>query len=276
MTTTVAPATQTSLASPDTNPALRVTQARLVRSEWIKFRSVRSTPLTMALVSVMVIAVGVLISALTDGGGLDPDATIIDPTSSSLAGTNLAQLALGVLGALLFTTEYSTGLIRATLTAAPKRLGVLWAKVAVLGGATFVVMAGSVTVAFLVGQAIYGGDGAGASLSDPGVIRALVGAAFFPTAIAILGLGLGAITRQTAGAVGVLFGVLFLAPFLIQSLGGFWVDVASYLPSEAGSATTSVVNNPELLSPLTGFLVLLGWVAAVLTAAAVLLRRRDA
>lgn len=276
MTTSIDLAPQRSPADQASGSTIRVTQARLIRSEWIKFRSVRSTPLTMAFVSVAVIAVGVLVSALTSGTGLDPDATIVDPTASSLAGTNLAQLALGVLGALLFTTEYSTGLIRATLTAAPKRLGVLWAKVAVLGSVSFAVVAGSVVTAFIVGQAVLGGDGAGASLSDPGVVRALIGAAFYPTAIAILGLSLGAIMRQTAGAIGVLFGVLFLAPFLIQSLGGFWVDVASYLPSEAGSATTSIVANPELLSPMAGFAVLLSWMAVALTSAAVLLRRRDA
>jgi len=270
----------TTLASPSPSIGLgasddpRVTQRRVIRSEWIKLRSVRSTVITLGLVAVVVIALGVLISIFSSGTG--PGGTIRDPTGNSLVGTNIAQLVLGVLGALLVTTEYSTGMIRATFTAVPKRLPVLWAKVAVFATATFLLMLGSVLTAFLVGQALYGGAGHGASLADPGVARALLGAAFYPTGIAVMGMALGALLRKTATAIGVLFGALFLAPVIIQSLGGSWGDLAAYLPSNAGQAITSVVHSSDLLSPAAGFAVLVCWAGALLAGAAVLMRRRDA
>lgn len=251
----------------------------MIRSEWIKLRSVRSTVITLGFAGVAVAAFGVLISMFSNGGAIGGEGTVVaDPAGNSLFGTNIAQLVLGVLGALLITTEYSTGLIRATLAAVPKRLPVLWAKIAVVTAASFAVMATAVGVAFFAGQALYGGDGPGASVFDPGVARALLGAALFPTAIAVMGMALGTLMRHTATAVGVLFGVLFIGPLLVQALGGVWVDMASYLPSEAGQAMTTLVEDPERLSPLAGFGVMVGWVGTLLAAAAaaVTLRRRDA
>jgi ABC-2 type transport system permease protein len=92
----------------------------------------------------------------------------------------------------------------------------------------------------------------------------------------VLGTALGALTRQTATAVGILVGMLFIVPLLLQSLGGMWVDVVSYLPSEAGQAMTTLVEDPERLSPLAGLGVLVGWVGALLAGAAIALKRRDA
>jgi ABC-2 type transport system permease protein len=258
----------------------KVTLPRVIRSEWIKLRSVRSTVITLGFAGVAVAAFGVLISALSSGGaiGAGPGAEVTyDPVGNSLFGTIIAQLVLGVLGALLITSEYSTGMIRATLTAVPKRLPALWAKVIVVAGAAFATMVAAVAVAFFLGQALYDGKGEWASLSDPGVARALLGAALFPTAIAVMGTALGALTRHTATAVGVLFGVLFLAPLLLPQLGGAWAaDLASYLPSEAGQAISTIVKNPEQLSPPAGFAVMVGWVCALLASAAVALKRRDA
>lgn len=273
-TITLPPATP---AEGESRPDLHLTPARVIRSEWIKLRSVRSTIITFGFAGVAVAAFGVLISMFSNGGAIGADgAAVADPAGNSLFGTNIAQLVLGVLGALLITTEYSTGLIRATLTAVPKRLPVLWAKVAVATSASFAVMLTSVTVAFFAGQALYGGQGPGASLFDPGVPRLLLGAALFPTAIAVMGMALGTLMRHTAGAVGILFGLLFLVPMLLQALGGVWVDVASYLPSEAGQAMTTIVSDPERLSPLVGFGVTVAWVGTLLSAAAMTLERRDA
>ncbi len=272
--TTVAPVAP---AHADIRSAHQVTLPRVIRSEWIKLRSVRSTVVTLGFAGIAVAAFGVLVSMLSSGTAIGSDGAVVyDPAGNSLFGTNIAQLVLGVLGALLITTEYSTGLIRATLTAVPKRLPVLWAKVVVVAGATFATMVAGVSVAFLAGQALYGGDGVGASLFDPGVPRALLGAAVLPTAIAVLGTALGALTRQTATAVGILVGMLFIVPLLLQSLGGVWVDVVSYLPSEAGQAMTTLVEDPERLSPLAGLGVLVGWVGALLAGAAIALKRRDA
>jgi ABC-type transport system involved in multi-copper enzyme maturation permease subunit len=213
---------------------------------------------------------------LSDGATVFGDGKVVyDPAGNSLFGTNLAQLVLGVLGALLITSEYATGMIRTTFAAVPKRLPVLWAKVVVVAGVAFATMVAGVAVAFFAGQALYDGNGVGASLSDPDVLRALLGAALFPAAIAVMGIALGALMRHTATAVGVLFGLLFIVPVLLQALGGVWTDVASYLPSEAGQAMTIVIDDPQRMSPLAGFVVMVGWVGALLATAAIVLKRRD-
>jgi ABC-type transport system involved in multi-copper enzyme maturation permease subunit len=256
--------------------AHEVTLPRVIRSEWIKLRSVRSTVVTLGLTGVAVAVFGVLISMLSDGATVFGDGKVVyDPAGNSLFGTNLAQLVLGVLGALLITSEYATGMIRTTFAAVPKRLPVLWAKVVVVAGVAFATMVAGVAVAFFAGQALYDGNGVGASLSDPDVLRALLGAALFPAAIAVMGIALGALMRHTATAVGVLFGLLFIVPVLLQALGGVWTDVASYLPSEAGEAMTIVIDDPQRMSPLAGFVVMVGWVGALLATAAIVLKRRD-
>jgi ABC-2 type transport system permease protein len=254
-----------------------VTLPRVIRSEWIKLRSVRSTVVTLGFAGLAVAVFGVLVSIISNGTAIGGDGEVVtDAAGNSLFGTNIAQLVLGVLGALLISSEYATGLIRATLTAVPKRLPVLWAKVIVVSATTFATMVASVLVAFFAGQALYGGVGEGASLFDPGVPRALLGAALFPTAIAVMGLAFGALLRHTATAVGLLFGMLFIVPLLLQTLGGVWVDIVSYLPSEAGQAMTGLVDDPDRLSPLAGFAVTIVWVGALLAGAALALTRRDA
>lgn len=262
--------------SPTASPGPEVSLPRVIRSEWIKLRSVRSTVITLGFAGIAVAAFGILISMLTTGAAMGDGGGAADPAGNSIFGTNIAQLVLGVLGALVFTTEYSTGMIRSTFTAVPKRLPVLWAKAAVLAGATFATMVVSLSVAFFVGQAVYGGDGPGASFFDPGVPGALLGAALLPTAIAVLGLALGVLARHTATAVGILVGVLFVVPMLLGMLGGVWADLVAYLPSEAGQAMATIVDDPSKLSPFAGFLVIAGWVGAGLAAAAISLRRRDA
>ncbi len=262
----------------ETRKSNQVTTAKVIRSEWIKLRSVRSTMLTLGVAGVGVAAFGILISILTNGMSIDGPggASISDPAGNSIFGTNLAQLVLGVLGAVLITSEYSTGMIRATLATVPARLPVLWAKVAVVAAASLATMAVGVGVAFFVGQAVYSGNGPGASVFDPGVARALLGAIVFPTAIAVMGMALGALMRQTAAAIGVLFAGLFVVPLLAEALGGIWLDMASYLPSQSGQAMSSIVVNSTGFSPLEGFAITAGWVVALLAAAAFTLKRRDA
>jgi ABC-2 type transport system permease protein len=260
---------------PDAASGDRVTFPRVVRSEWIKLRSVRSTVGTLVLTGAAVAALGVLITLLSNDGGGPDDGGPGNPVSTSLFGVMLAQLVMGVLGAVLMTGELSTGEIRATFAAVPRRRRVLGGKSLVGAGAVFVAMAVAVPLAFLGGQAVYDGAGGGASLFDPGVPRALLGAAVVPAAIAVMGIGLGALTRHTATTVGILFATLFIGPLLLQSLGGIWVDIASFLPSEAGRAMMAVGESSDQLSPLAGFGAMAGWVAALLAAAAVSLARRD-
>jgi ABC-type transport system involved in multi-copper enzyme maturation permease subunit len=201
---------------------------------------------------------------------------IYDPAGNSLFGATIAQVVLGVLGALVFTSEYSTGLIRTTLTAVPRRVPVLWAKAIVVAAASFATMVASLSVAFFVGQAVYSGGGPSASLSDPGVLRALLAAALFPTVIAVMGVAFGALMRHTATAIGILVAILFVVPVLFETLGGVWARATEYLPGEAGQSMTAVITQPGDMSPSVALLVLLGWIGALLAAGTAALKRRDA
>ena len=216
--------------------AHNVTLPRVIRSEWIKLRSVRSTIVTLGLTAAAVIATGVLVSMLSNGAPIAADGEgIYDPAGNSLFGATLAQLVLGVMGALVITSEYSTGLIRTTLTAVPRRLPVLWAKVIVVAAAAFATMVASLSVAFFVGQAVYSGGGPSASLSDPGVLRAVLAAALFPTAIAVMGVAFGALMRHTATAIGILVAILFVVPVLFETLGGVWGRCLRVPPGRSGT-----------------------------------------
>ena len=179
---------------------LRVTHLRVVRSEWTKFRSLRSTVYTLLLAGVLMIGLGALLSgvAASQPHGFDPGTTAI---STSLTGTFFAQLSIGVLGVLLITGEYSTGMIRASLAVVPRRLPVLWAKLAVCAVAVFLTMLIASLTAFTVGQAILSGKRMAASLSDPGALRSVLGAALYLTVAAITALAWGALLRNTAAAI---------------------------------------------------------------------------
>jgi ABC-2 type transport system permease protein len=189
----------------------------------------------------------------------------------------LAQIIVGILGVLVITGEYSSGMIRASLAAVPRRLPILWAKALVLGVSTLAFAIPAAFAAFAIGQKILG-PGKNVSLSEPGVLRAVLGSAAYLAGIALLGMGLGALLRHTAGAIGTLFGLLLVAPGLLQLvLPSSWSDaITPYLPSNAGAAFTSVTAASNALSPGNGALVLAAWLVVLLGASAVLLRRRDA
>jgi ABC-type transport system involved in multi-copper enzyme maturation permease subunit len=234
---------------------------------------------------VAVIGLGVLISLVTNNhwAEMRPQERLhFDPVNRSLAGINLAgiqlaQLAIGVLGVLVITAEYSTGMIRASLTAVPKRLPVLWAKAIVYGLTTLVLMIPAALIAFLIGQAILAG-GSGIphlGLGDPGVARAVVGAGLYLTVVGLFGLGLGAIVRNTAGGIATFAGIMFVLPPLMNVLPSSWNTAASpYLPLQAGESIMSITGGNHL-SPWAGFGVLCCYTAASLAIAAVLLVRRD-
>ncbi|WP_448060890.1 ABC transporter permease subunit [Cellulomonas hominis] len=276
---------RTGLRAPEDIARLRVTGPRVLHSEWVKFRSLRSTLITLVVAVVVVVGFGALAAAVVSGAVAEPTGPrggggrgfATDPTSISLAGMTLAQLIVGILGVLTVTGEYSSGMIRATLAAVPRRLPVLWAKALVVGAVTLVVAVPSALVAFFVGQAVLGA-GDNVALSDPGVLRAVLGSAAYLAATALLGVGLGALLRHTAGAIGALFGLLLLAPGLLDLiLPSSWSDtLLPYLPSNAGAAFTSVTATDGLLSAGGGAVVLVVWIVVLLGGSAVLLRRRDA
>jgi hypothetical protein len=200
-----------------------------------------------------------------------------DPILYSFAGLNLAQLAIGVLGVLVMTSEYATGGIRLTLGATPQRTLLLLAKVTIFSAVVAVVSLVSCVTAFVICQAILAPKNAGVSFADDGVTRAVIGGAGHLVLIGAIAVGLGAVIRRTAGAVATLFAVLLVVPGLVTLLPSPWNDdITRYLPSSAGVAMSAHVSFPNLLSPWGGLVVLSLYTAGTLAVAAVTLTRRDA
>ena len=256
----------------------RVTQARVLRSEWTKLRTQPSAGWALLSAAVLIIGFGILYSLLREARPPHGAAAAgaFDPAAVSLAGVQLAQIAAGVLGVLLITSEYASGLIRASFAAVPRRLPVLWGKATLL--ATVAVSLPAAVAAFLAGQSILGRQHLAVSLSHPGVARAVLGSALYLAVAALLGLGLGALLRSTAGAISVLFGLLFAVQIAAAFLPGKWSgEVGRFLPATAGQAVTTVHPDPAVsLAPWTGFGLFCLYAAAVLGVAAMRMRRGDA
>jgi ABC-type transport system involved in multi-copper enzyme maturation permease subunit len=254
-----------------------VTQARVLRSEWTKLHSLRSSRVTLLVAVGLIVGLGLLIPLVSVTHWAPNTSTAdYDSVSRSLGGIYLAQLAFGVLGVLLVTGEYTTGMIRATFAAVPKRLPVLWGKLGVFLAATLVLGVAACLIAFLGGQAIFASKHVDAGLGDPGVLRAVLGAGLFLAGIGAFGVGLGALIRNSAGAIATLTGLLFVAPVIVSALPPSWGDaIGKYLPTNAGTAIIFVEPSPDSLGPWTGLAVLCAWAAASVALAAVMLMRRD-
>jgi ABC-2 type transport system permease protein len=267
-------------ASAASAPDRRVTWPRVVRSEWIKLSRLRSTRITLVISFLLMAGLGIIASAVQAATWTHMSAlnrASFDPVGTVLAGYNFAQLAVGVLGVLAVTNEYSSGMIRATLTAVPRRLPVLWAKAAVFTVVTLVTTTVAAFVAFYVGNAILSGHHLNLALSDAGVLRTVLGAGFYLSVIGLLGVALGALLRSTAGAIAALIGLIMFVPLLSSLLGSwFKTHIYPYLPSNAGGDLVSWHHQTGTLQPWTGFAVMCGWAVVALVAAAYGLRRRDA
>lgn len=275
MTDTFVPAPLSPVVRADRR--LRVTPLRVLLSEWTKFRSLRSTVYTVLAAVVLMIGMGALFTAITvnQAGGFAPGQSAV---STSLTGTFFAQLAIGVLGVLLISGEYSTGMIRSSLTVLPRRLPLLWGKIAVFAGVVLATMVLASGTAFLLGQAIAGGSVPGSSLADPDVLRPVVGAALYVTVAGITALALGALLRNTAAAITTFVAVFFVLPPLTLLLPTSWTaHFVQYLPSSIGTVLTggtTVAGNG--LAPWTGFALLCGYAVVLTGCAAWRLRRADA
>jgi ABC-2 type transport system permease protein len=267
-----------------TSPAVsrgRVTQSRVARSEWTKLRSLRSTSWSLLAAVVSMIAIGLIISAvqMNRWSSLSPqDRSVFDSIDVGVAGYHLAQLAIGVLGVLVISGEYSTGMIRSSLMAVPKRLPVLWAKLGVFSVVTFVLMLAATLISFFGVQAIVRSHHVQHTLGDPHALRAVVGTALFLTALGALGVGLGALVRNTAGGIAAFVGLLFVLPGITALLPASTGDAISpYLPLNAGTTVaTSTFDNSHHLSTWGGFAVFCGYTAVIVVAAVVRLARADA
>jgi len=245
--------------------------SNLLRSEWAKLRTVRSTYWSLLVAVVAMIGLGAIITAAQSG----PYNATFDPVSISLAGVLLAQLAIGVLGVLFVTSEYSTGMIRTTFAGAPQRRTVIAAKAAVFGGVAFVVGTIASFVTFFVGQAILSSHGV--SLGSPGALRSVVGAGMYLGLLAIFAVGLGTIIRSTAGAIAALFGLILVLPAVVTALPtSIQNSVDKFLPGNAGQAIFNTIKDTSTLSPWLGLAVFALYAAAALAIGLVLVRRRDA
>jgi ABC-2 type transport system permease protein len=268
-----------SAASAPTRLVGRVTQRRVARSEWTKLRSVRSTIWSLLITLLLIIGIGLRVCAIFNSRWPHLDLrerARFHPLRVNLAGVNFAQLAIGVLGVLVITAEYSTGMIRASFSAVPKRLPVLWAKALVFGAVAFIVSLPAVFIVFFAGQSILSGQHINIGISHAGVLRALFGAALYLTVMGLFGLGLSAIIRSTAGGISALAGIVFVLPPIIGLFPtSFSNSVDPYLPSNAGGAIWTINPDANTLAPWSGFAVFCGYAAAAIAVAAILMVRRD-
>jgi ABC-2 type transport system permease protein len=262
-------------------PSLKVTQGRVLRSELTKFRSLRSTIYTLLTAVALMIGIGAIFSAVTASQyhTLSPlERALVNPVTTSLSGVMFAVVAFGVLGVLVTSGEYSTGMIRSSLTAVPRRLPVLWGKLAVFAGVIFPVSLVSSFISFFLGQVLLNSQHIGVSITAPGALRSVIGAALYITVAGMIGVALGALFRNTAAGIATFAGVFFVIPplasLLPSSISG---DLSPYLPSNAGAALWGGAQGvPNALAPWTGFALLCGYAVVLIAAAAWRLRRSDA
>ncbi|HZC30422.1 MAG TPA: hypothetical protein VE261_02820 [Gaiellaceae bacterium] len=258
----------------------RVAFHRVLLSEWTKLRSVRSTKWSLAVGFLLTMAFPVIFAFVTRSHwhSMSPgDRRGRHPLDIALAGVNVAQLAIAVLGVLLISAEYSTGSIRSTFTAVPKRLPVLWAKLLDYAAVSFALILPAVLVSFFASQAILTSiPQLQISFSQSGVARSVIGGAIYVVLVGIFALAIGAIVRNTAGGIATFAGIFFVLPPLMFLLPTSWNNaVSQYLPSEAGRQIFALHHASHTLTPLAGGLVLAAYCAAALAIAAVLLVRRD-
>jgi ABC-type transport system involved in multi-copper enzyme maturation permease subunit len=257
---------------------------RVAVSEWTKLRTLRSTRYALFAGVAMTIGFAVipaLVNASRWSTMSAADRAGFHPLETSLIGVTIAQLAIGVLGVLIISGEYSTGMIRSTFAAVPKRLPVLWGKAGVFGLVTLVLALPSTVIAFFAAQAILKGHSLNGhdialSFSDPGVARAVIGGALYLTLVGLFGLGLGALLRNTAAGISAFAAILFVVPPLMGVLPASWNNAISpYLPSNAGTAIMQTGNPAHTLAPWTGLGVFAAYTAVAIAVAAIQLRRRD-
>ncbi|MCU1474391.1 ABC transporter permease subunit [Amnibacterium sp.] len=289
--------------APPAGPAVgdaRLSALHVLRSEWIKLRTLRSTWWCAALIVVLSVLFGLLIAAFInrDGSTLPTAAQDGDLVAVVTIGTSFTQLIAAVLGVLVISGEYGTGMIRSTFTAVPNRLPAVFAKLVVLAVSMVVVGLVAVALTFAATAAILSGHGIGARLGDAAVWMPIVGSAVYLALVAVLAFAVGALVRNTAGAISAAIGLLLVLPILLTVAIGLtqatWLlNVNALLPSAAGAqlhayaAPGGTVTGPGGRGPVQatadvvlngwgGLGVLVAWILVLLAPALVLIRRRDA
>ena len=250
----------------------------VLRSEYCKLRTVRSTVWTLFIAVASNVGVALLLAIFVSGRLSAHEKATVDVVRLTLGGLHISQVAMGVLGVLVISSEYSAGMIRATLSAVPRRRLVLAAKTAVLTVVSLVIGIASSFAAYFVFQAARSGTSLSATLGDPGVLRAVAGGGLYLGVIGLFGLGLGAIIRAPAGAIAALLGVMFVLPLLSDLLPHSWqTSVGAYLPLNAGGQIYIASHfDPNSLAPWTGLGVFCLYALAALATGFFLINHRDA
>jgi len=248
-----------------------------LRAEWIKFWSVRSTFWSTAMLFVLGAGLTVLVCA-TSAEWLASGEADESPLSFVTWGLMFAQITAIALGTLVVTSEYGTGMIRATLAATPRRGAVLAAKALVLSSTLFVVGTVTAFAGYLGGNWFLDRAGIGIALSDEGVLRAMFGSGLYMAGLGLFAAAVGLLIRHTAAALSIVLALVFVVGNMAFLLPGTWGEwTAKLMPGNAGSGVATPVSfNPELLDPWVGFGVFAGEVAALVLVAWLVFRRRDA
>jgi len=263
-----------------TAPAAAVRARDLLASEWIKLWSVRSTYAALSIAAVLAVGLSALGTYLTAAAAAHPphgSPPLPDALTLSFSGFPTAQLAVAVLGVLAFTAEQSTGLIRTTFVAVPRRRAVLAAKAATAGAVALAAGEVLAFASFFLTQAILSGHQRGLSLAHPGVAGAVLAGGFYLAVVALLGLGLGAALRSTAAAIAAAVALTYLIPEILSLLPSPWNGrIDRFLPLTAAQQLVSLHPRTDMFAPALSLLVVIGWAAAALAAACVVITRRDA
>ena len=271
------------MTAPETAAAGQAVPSWLVRArdvlafEWIKLRSVRSNYWTLLIAAMVTVGVTAIVAQSIASAPAPPPGGPVNPLTGSFLGYGeYTVLPVTVLSVLTFTSEYASGLIRTTFTAVPQRRAVLAAKAAVTGAAALTAGELLAFACFLFTQAILSRHH-GLALSHPGALRAVLAAGLVLAACAVAGVGVGAVIRHTAGAIAAAITVIYLLAVLCLFLPHPWKDRLGRftLPFTAYQLVT-LHPQPGLLSPGLSLLILIGWPAAALLAAALVITRRDA
>jgi ABC-2 type transport system permease protein len=246
---------------------------QVVRSEWIKLWSVRSTTWTL----IALVALGVGLTALvcaTSADWLASSEADESPTSFVTWGMMIAQVTAVVLGVLVVSNEYATGMIRTTVAATPRRTNVLLAKGLVLTGTLFVAGVLTAVGGYFAGNAFLEAEGVGVPLDQDGVVRALVGNGLYLAVLGLFSVALALLLRHTAAAISIGLALIFVVGNLVGLVPGATGDwLQKLMPGNAGSVIATVTPfNPDLLGAWAGFgvfaletLVLLGIAGAAFT-----------
>ncbi len=276
---TVTPTSTAVVLDPDRNvPGVRRPGfADTLRAEWIKFWTVRSTKWSVAALFTVGAGLTVLVCALAaedlaSGAEGEPVGAFVT------WGMMIGQIAAVVLGGMVVTSEYATGMIRATLAATPRRGAVLAAKALVLTGTLFVVGTVTAFAGYLGGNEFLENHGIGVALTDEGVLRSMFGAGLYMAGLGLFAAAVGLLVRHTAAALSIVLGLVFVVGNMVFLLPGAWGEwIAKLMPGNAGSGVATPVSfNPNLLDPWVGFWVFAAEVAVVLVVGLLVFRRRDA